>query len=454
LFLLACALRFFRLGDWSFWADELATLRDAGDLGAVRFYPVGYALIGWVVGLLGESEFAARVAPALAGAATVPVVYVIGRRLFSERAGVFAGAFLAVSTYHLFFSQFARYYTLLVLFGLVAMWAIHCGIEGNGKGWLLAGLVMVGVSFWTHWSAGLLVPALAVYLLWSARGRRPAGLNARNVALLAVPLAVAGAALVPFVWDFLRGWAAGGFSMGRVMETGAKLAWRMEAPLLILAACGAGMLLRRGGGRVKWLVAYAFVPMALVPFFVGFSRGGSRFGLVALPGVVLLAGGALDALFEFAGGRRRRLAALLTVLVGLSMVMKDAAYFTVEYGQRPRWREAGAAARGEAAVVRGRWISTSPGLLEHYGGGDVTALAGLSDEVLANYLAPPRGEKWRRAYVFVEHVANVAPRPSQWEIIRRYGRKVREWPVHVGPLDYSISLYTGREGGAELPGTR
>ena len=91
LFVFGCASRFFRLGDWSFWADELATLRDARNLGAVRYYPVGYALIGWAVRLWGESELAARLVPAVAGAVTVPVVYVMGARLFSRRAGVAAG---------------------------------------------------------------------------------------------------------------------------------------------------------------------------------------------------------------------------------------------------------------------------------------------------------------------------------------------------------------------------
>ena len=136
------------------------------------------------------------------------------------------------------------------------------------------------------------------------------------------------------------------------------------------------------------------------------------------------------------------------------MVIKDVAYFTVEYGQRPRWREAGGVAHEDPVIMGGRWISTSPGMLEHYGWGKAIALAELTDEELADYLGPPHGGKWRPVYLFVEHVANVAPRPSQWAIIRKYGRKAREWPVHVGPLDYSISLYTGREREGELKGTR
>ena len=445
IFALAVILRLFRLGEWSFWADELATLRDAQDLGAVIGYPVGYALIGWTVRTLGTSEFTARLVPALAGAAAAPCVYVIGRGLFSHRTGALAALFLSLSTYHLFFSQFARYYTLLVVLALAAMWAVFTAFERNSAGRLLVGLVLLALAFWTHWSAALLVPAMAVYLLWSARGRqRPVGMNRRNVSMLLCPLALAGVLLLPGVLSFLRGWSSGvGFSARAAALTAAKLLYRMEAPLVACAAAGAWVLLRSHDRRAKWLLCFAAAPPVAAVVFVGFSQGGSRFGIISLPAVAILAGAALDWLVENVPRGRRKLVYVVVALVVSSMVMKDVVYFTREMGQRPRWREAGGQVVPSPGGVPGRIISTSPALVRYYAGVDCVDLRTLSAEALETFLSTETGGEGP-THVLVEHAANVAPTRAQQDVLHRRAVVVARWPLRVGPLgglDYSITLY-------------
>ena len=63
----------------------------------------------------------------------------------------------------------------------------------------------------------------------------------------------------------------------------------MEPAILLLGAAGAILMLKERDRRMKWLLAYAVAPVVLVAVFVGFSQGGSRFGIVALPAVILLA---------------------------------------------------------------------------------------------------------------------------------------------------------------------
>ena len=452
LFLFACALRFFRLGAWSFWSDEIATLRDAQDLRGVIGYPVGYALIGWVVSLGGASELVARIVPAVAGAATVPVLYLIGRRIFSNRAGWLAAIFLALSTYHLFFSQFARYYTLLVLIGLLAMWALYCGIERNRKRWLLAGLFLLGIAFWTHWSAGLLVPAVVVYLIWSAAGAdRPKGLVRANVALLLAPVVIGGIILAPATLRFLAGWTGtAGFSVRRAGWTVAKLLYRMEIAAILCAGAGAWMMLRRRDRRVKWLLAFGVVPPMLAVLFVGFSKGGSRFGIVSLPAVMLLAGAALDLMLKGLPDKRRKLVYVVAGLVVFSMGMKDIAYFTTEKGQRPRWREAAGytaeliRARGERYLV----YAPSPHVVRHYTINHSQPPLEVRKGSLGSLLLTGPPLPPRRIYWLVEHVANVAPPASLIAEAEKVAKLERRWPLRVGPfkaLDYSISLYSRYE---------
>ena len=264
-------------------------------------------------------------------------------------------------------------------------------------------------------------------------------------------MVVAGVALLPAVWGFVGGWGEGaGFSLRRIGLTGLKLGWRLEPAVLLFAAAGGAVLLRERHRAVKWLLSYTVLPLAAAPVFVGFSQGGSRFGIVALPAVALLAGGAVDRFFAAARGKGKALLWCALGLAVFAMGMKCVAYFTVEYGQRPRWREAGAMAQQGGLASSGYLISTSPAMLEHYGGGlsvlsGVIPLAAVPDEELARYLAWDGTTKGTPAFVFIEHVANVAPSAEQWKIIRQYAKKVKEWPVRVGPLDYTVSVYANKD---------
>lgn len=80
----------------------------------VLYYEV---LRAWVH--LGRSEFLIRLLSVLFGAATVPVVYFLGARLFNRSTGLIACLLLAVHPAHIMLSQRARSYPLVIL--LVAL---------------------------------------------------------------------------------------------------------------------------------------------------------------------------------------------------------------------------------------------------------------------------------------------------------------------------------------------
>ncbi|HEX9997543.1 MAG TPA: glycosyltransferase family 39 protein [Abditibacterium sp.] len=112
LLLLCWPLFFFRLGAWPFFdADEgrygeiPRAMLASGDwvtpmLNGVKFFdkpPLLYWGIAFFYQILGLSEAAARLVPALAALAAVAGAYALGRRMFGARAGFFAGAILATS---------------------------------------------------------------------------------------------------------------------------------------------------------------------------------------------------------------------------------------------------------------------------------------------------------------------------------------------------------------------
>ena len=115
LVLVALALRLFDLGDRPFHHDESQdayfswTFLENGDYeynpllhGPLRFY-----LTAAIFKLLGDSDFTARLAPALMGTLMVPLPYLLRGQL--GRVGAFAAAvMLAFGPSYLYFSRFAR----------------------------------------------------------------------------------------------------------------------------------------------------------------------------------------------------------------------------------------------------------------------------------------------------------------------------------------------------------
>src|SRR5215208_2856492 len=120
----AAALRFATLDVQSYWFDEATTVHlvrmDLGGmLGAIpdsESTPPVYYVVAWFwAKLCGAGEVGLRSLSALAGTATVPVVYAIGARAVGVRAGLIAAALAATNPLLVWYSQEARAYALLVL---------------------------------------------------------------------------------------------------------------------------------------------------------------------------------------------------------------------------------------------------------------------------------------------------------------------------------------------------
>ena len=431
--LAAAVLRFTCLGTWSLWADEVSTLTDAWRWEAIRGYPVGYFLIGLTTRLFGDSPFAARLLPALAGVATVPVLYAVASRALGRRAAVWAPWILALSPFHLFFSQFCRYYTLVTLFGLLAAFAFLVGVERGRSRPLVVGVALLALAFFTHWSAGLTGAAALVYVLWRKLGPRPPrGLTWRRVAIPVAPALVGLIVMGGWFGRFLSGWGPWVFDTHAFGFALLKTVGRLDPFVLLLAVGGAVAALRRRDPMGQWMTAFAAVPLVGVLTMIAFSRGGTRFMLVALPMVALLAADALARLRL----RRPALGMAAAVLTFAGLAAQTGLYSSVEAGQRPRWREA--VAYVKAHRRDGELVATAPGIVAYYGGGKALDLTSLRPPDAADAaLRRSPGGLW----VLVERTGNVAPSPRLFGWLRSHAKLVKDFPLRVRLLDYGVAVY-------------
>lgn len=184
--MLALGLRWAWLGDKSLWIDEAFTEwvvqqpLTAGWRSTVQLDqhpPLYYTLLHWWLGHERRlDEVALRALSAVAGAATVPFVHLIGRAAGGSRVGLVAAAVLAVSPWHVGYSQQARMYALMTLAAAIAISCLATVLArpAGRVSWLLwAGYAVFTAATMLSHNTGVFLPvAVLVALAWTAAARR------------------------------------------------------------------------------------------------------------------------------------------------------------------------------------------------------------------------------------------------------------------------------------------
>jgi mannosyltransferase len=197
LTVLGTILRFATLDVQSIWSDEAATIilvqRGLGGLlshlGTSETTPPLYFVATWAwTKLFGTGVFAYRSLSALAGSATIPVIYLAGKRI-STRVGVWAAALTTVNPAMYYYSQEARSYALLILLSALALVFWQRALARPSAAPLAGWAAMSSLAVLTHYFGAFLFVAQALVLF-----RR---LGWRRVLPWASVVAVVGLALVP-----------------------------------------------------------------------------------------------------------------------------------------------------------------------------------------------------------------------------------------------------------------
>jgi hypothetical protein len=124
--------------------------------------------------LFGNSAHALKLVSLLAGTATIPMTYVLGRITLGVRAGVVAAALVALSPFLIFYSTEARPYAVLALLSVLSTIALVSALEtGSRRWWALYALFACGVAY-THFTGVFLLGAQFVWALIAYPGTRRA----------------------------------------------------------------------------------------------------------------------------------------------------------------------------------------------------------------------------------------------------------------------------------------
>ena len=316
LVVLAIALRFYKLGYWNFEATEMFTLRDSVRPQFRNPRPLGYLLTYFLVRPFHPlDEFGLRLLPAVFGVLAIPAFYWVARRLVGTRAALFGTFLLAISGWHIFFSQFARYWSLVFLFSAIYPFALYIGVRERNTRWLILGFVTLILGVLAHPVAALLVGGPAIWLL--ATYARPRYLKqawaypgfrwGTGVAL--VLLVVISIRLIPI----LQGWISmhdrnpgmGQFLLRRPVAQGLKQILLLVAylegltfPLALAAIVGIYLLWRERDRTLGvYLASLVIFPLAFIALISLRTPASTFYLLPTAPVFFLGAGIFLDRLF-------------------------------------------------------------------------------------------------------------------------------------------------------------
>ncbi len=337
---------------------------DAASFITVDKPPAAIWLMGLSVRLFGLSSWSILLPEAVAGVATVGVLFAAVRRSFGPMAAVVAGVVMALTPAAVLIFRYNNPDALLTLLLVAGAWALLRATEHGGLRWVILAATCVGFAFLTKYlQAYLVLPGFALVYLVAADTtvrRRVLGLLVALVTVLVTSgwwvaiVALIPAASRPFiggstsgsVLDLIFGYDGlgrifGGSSSGAGNAAGfggaagllrlfndawfGEIAWFLPAAL---ASLGLGLWLRRRAGRTdraragyllwgSWLLATGLV----FSFMSGTVH--SYYAVALAPAIAALVGAGVAELWKLRARHWMGSAALAAAFVATALLGWD-----------------------------------------------------------------------------------------------------------------------------------
>ena len=439
------ALRFLNLGQWSFWIDEVFTVRDAQSLSLNNWQsipnPIPYLAVKLSIGLAGNSEWGSRLIPCIVGIASIPAVFGLGRTLFNWRVGLLSSAFVACASWHLFWTQNARYPVLIFLFAILTAWFFYLSLERDSTLLTIAALVCCFCLILSHTLSVVIVPALAAYTVICLL-EKPNRKRWINLLIFFVPFAIPVLALaLPEVRGYLfSGWGRNVWQRSPLYIV-LTLVHGVSIPIAVTAFFGAvAMPFSRS---TRFLICYAGVPLALFLIASQLQNVAGYYLFWTTPAYFILAAVACEQVWKAMEGRSGQILGILVpcVLV-VTLLSQDYLYFNIENGGRPKWREAFEAIQTEM-IPTDKVVLSEPEMGRYY-------LPKLTPIYIGELLEDREGfeRRWKNSgkdrLWFVVDVASFNVFDANENVrswIRQRGHIVKTFPAFSRAKDRTIHVY-------------
>jgi mannosyltransferase len=447
---IAAVLRFYKLGEWGFWGDEYITVRKAIDVfggGITRMSPSNL-LTHLILTTQGVNEFNARLAATLIGIISIPVFYWLVRRLYDPYVAIIASILLAVSPWHVYWSQNARFYTSLLLFYTLALFFFYWALEEDKPGFMFLSLIFFGFASVERLISAFLVPTFIGYLILLKlfRFEMPQGLRWRNLAIYFVPGIIAMIGLIllnPSIQDPTRGLRSFGFVNNNPIWILSGAAFYMGVPLICMAVFGAISLFVKRNRIGLLLTLSSTIPLASLMLISLVQYTANRYAFVSLTSIIILAAVASKELLVLIP-RQGKLFAAGALVILIAMPMTDNyLYFQYQNGNRDNWKDAFALI-SDHYIEGDQVITASRALADYYlqfetVGMQSVEVAGVKEII----------NRSARTWIVID-VTAVGKGPSITRWATQHARYVNDFDVNISARTFPMAVYLYDPAGSSI----
>lgn len=285
--------RFYNLGTWNFWYDEIFTLNDTIKLNFTNIFnnhkPVYYALCKVSFSIFGINEWSARLFSAVSGVLAIPVFYLILKKISNVKTALLTSAFVLFSPWHLFHSQSARFYSTVFLLGGLSAFLFYYSNQTKRHGVLILSFFIALIGVLTHTTVVFIFPSmflfLIIYYLFDSKFMAKKG-----IIILLFAATIAGCLLVPLAIKVAKGWFGMGLSWGySPAHLIMAIASYIGIPIIIMACVTLVMLIYEQHMLGYFLLCYTLVPFVFIVIIGQFSNVRPDYIFFTIPGYFLLA---------------------------------------------------------------------------------------------------------------------------------------------------------------------
>lgn len=297
LILIATAIvtRFYHLGAWNFWYDEICTFYDSLNLHSINLWgkPVYYALCKLSFKMFGANEWSARFFSAVAGILAIPLFYLILKKITNVNTALLTLAFILFSPWHLFQSQSARFYTTVFLLGGLSAFWFYFGIQAKRYGVVIMSLFTALLGVLTHTTVIFIFPGFLLFVIFYYFLNRVSDIKfvtVRNILVTLFVVIFAGCFLIPLAirtgqqWLGLgRDW---GYSFPHLIMA---IVSNVSIPITIIAFTTLLVLIYEQQMIGYFLLCYISVPFVFIAIIGQFANVRQDYIFFTIPGYFLLA---------------------------------------------------------------------------------------------------------------------------------------------------------------------
>lgn len=348
ILLLTAVVRFYHLAAQPLWYDELISMSMGlfqGGLKAiwtVKDYPhplLYPSMLYLLFRAFPANEFTVRLVSVFGGLLAFPFFYRFVTDQANKRLALVGMLLLALSPFHIFFSQEGRPYALMFTLVLVTVWVLHKALETNRAGWWVLHFFCLLTLLYLHYFNWSIVGSEMLYvLIYWRRYKRSLGPFA--LSLLAAPLSIPG--LIPLIRDSLSAgqvlvldlvpvsisfpvtWKTliagearyvtenirtfGAIAFGLLAIAGGARLWHTSRRLLVLILCMLAVPL-----------IFVFVVLRIMGYVVPPYE--EKMFIIALPFALMLAASGIEGLWSLRGSRAIRTAGVVVAVVCLVVLL-------------------------------------------------------------------------------------------------------------------------------------